>query len=652
VPSAASEAVDRLKLSKAASDTSATSAKPGAGKNQTDEEKIAREKAVTEANARVKELEKNVSELQKILEVKNKDLANKQAVAEAKPAPSAGKEATSASAAALVPTKPEAVVSTPASVPDAVVAPPVKRKSVAPPPPPPEPGFFDNIVEIIGNSAYVIWGAVAVALIAVFGIFNSRRKKKLQQFDDSILTGSSMKANSMFGSTGGQSVDTNNSVFNSNFAPSASQLDANEVDPVAEADVYIAYGRDSQAEEILKEALRTQPERHAVRVKLLEIYHSRKDPRSFERLASELYGMTNGVGEEWNQAASMGLALEPANPLYAGGKPLANVSEYDSLGVTTQPLDELDAESLLDGALSEDMLDSISIIDTAAALADEPVVPAEHEMKIEPVVQEYEAEAFDIGSLDFDLGMPESETSTVVAPAAAELPAPMLPADDASSGLADESTVTVDDKNNIDFHSIDFDLGDEIVHQEEAHAETTDVHPPMIEQPVESMMQDANHLPAMDFTSERVQHEVHQPETGEELVMDLLPEESMAQGTALPQDSVNHKLEDLGKALLAADVEDEHEAKSSDALASNFDFDLSGIDLDLSSPTAGAASQETSKLEETPAFNAEMATKLDLAVAYHEIGDKEGARELLDEVIKGGTADQIERASNMLAQLA
>jgi pilus assembly protein FimV len=61
-----------------------------------------------------------------------------------------------------------------------------------------------------------------------------------------------MKANSMFGSTGGQSVDTNNSVFNSNFAPSASQLDANEVDPVAEADVYIAYGRDSQAEEILK----------------------------------------------------------------------------------------------------------------------------------------------------------------------------------------------------------------------------------------------------------------------------------------------------------------------------------------------------------------------------------------------------------------
>ena len=71
---------------------------------------------------------------------------------------------------------------------------------------------------------------------------------------------------------------------NSSFAPSASQLDTNEVDPVAEADVYIAYGRDAQAEEILKEALRTHPERYPVRLKLLEIYATRKDARSFETL--------------------------------------------------------------------------------------------------------------------------------------------------------------------------------------------------------------------------------------------------------------------------------------------------------------------------------------------------------------------------------
>jgi pilus assembly protein FimV len=50
--------------------------------------------------------------------------------------------------------------------------------------------------------------------------------------------------------------------------------------------------------------------------------------------------------------------------------------------------------------------------------------------------------------------------------------------------------------------------------------------------------------------------------------------------------------------------------------------------------------------------SAEMATKLDLAIAYQEIGDKEGARELLEEVVKGGNSEQIDKARNLLAKLA
>jgi pilus assembly protein FimV len=50
--------------------------------------------------------------------------------------------------------------------------------------------------------------------------------------------------------------------------------------------------------------------------------------------------------------------------------------------------------------------------------------------------------------------------------------------------------------------------------------------------------------------------------------------------------------------------------------------------------------------------NAEMATKLDLAVAYQEIGDKEGARELLDEVVKGGSPEQSDKARSLLAKIA
>jgi pilus assembly protein FimV len=98
------------------------------------------------------------------------------------------------------------------------------------------------------------------------------------------------------------------------------------------------------------------------------------------------------------------------------------------------------------------------------------------------------------------------------------------------------------------------------------------------------------------------------------------------------------------------------EAASADSL----DFDLSEISLNLdpveedSKPelTLDANDTFSTSRTESPSTNAEMATKLDLAMAYQEIGDKEGARELLDEVIKGGSAEQSEKARSLLLELA
>jgi pilus assembly protein FimV len=84
-------------------------------------------------------------------------------------------------------------------------------------------------------------------------------------------------------------------------------------------------------------------------------------------------------------------------------------------------------------------------------------------------------------------------------------------------------------------------------------------------------------------------------------------------------------------------------------------FDMSAIDLDLPGIDADApagAGLETGGGGELSAAQMEMETKLDLAIAYQEIGDKEGARELLDEVIKGGSSEQVSKANAMLAQLA
>ena len=77
-------------------------------------------------------------------------------------------------------------------------------------------------------------------------------------------------------------------------------------------------------------------------------------------------------------------------------------------------------------------------------------------------------------------------------------------------------------------------------------------------------------------------------------------------------------------------------------------MDLSSISLDLGSTTgeaAGAASSNDPKWQE-------VATKLDLAKAYEEMGDKDGARELLNEVVREGDAAQQGQAKQMLAKLS
>ena len=106
-------------------------------------------------------------------------------------------------------------------------------------------------------------------------------------------------------------------------------IDTDAVDPVAEADVYMAYGRDVQAEEILVEARLKDPKRYAIHLKLLEIYSNRKDLKQFESLATDLYTDSGGVGADWEKAAAMGIKLDPGNPLF-GASAQAAPAAFDA----------------------------------------------------------------------------------------------------------------------------------------------------------------------------------------------------------------------------------------------------------------------------------------------------------------------------------
>jgi pilus assembly protein FimV len=209
-----------------------------------------------------------------------------------------------------------------------------------------EPGFLASLLE---NPLVLPGAGVLVALLAGLGLYRLRGRGRKQAGETSFLE-SRLQPASFFGASGGQRIDTReaggaapSSTSSSSMSYSLSQLDAiGDVDPVAEADVYLAYGRDLQAEEILKEAMRATPDRMAIRTKLLEVYAKRRDAKGFELLATQVFSLTGGAGEDWARVQEMGLQIDPENALYQpGGRPDLAVDEsgrvVEPLNATTRP---------------------------------------------------------------------------------------------------------------------------------------------------------------------------------------------------------------------------------------------------------------------------------------------------------------------------
>jgi pilus assembly protein FimV len=304
--------------------------------------------------------------------------------------------------------------------------------------------------------------AVLVALLAGLGVYRLRGSMRKKAGETSFLE-SRLQPDSFFGASGGQRVDTKDgsasaagtSSVSSSY--SLSQLDAiGDVDPVAEADVYLAYGRDLQAEEILKEAMRSTPDRLAIRIKLLEVYAKRRDMKGFELLATQVHAITGGQGEDWARAQALGRDLESDNPLYQpGGAPSPVLDEggraVELLEATTRPhtaipsqeafIPAADAASLDDGVdLDLDLdLDSPtsqpSAVETTRPLHTDVDIPAdtlgmsrpgdEKTMPM-PKVQAQAPAPAAIESLDFDLGDYEPHPKTISqVPKTVAVPRPM-----------------------------------------------------------------------------------------------------------------------------------------------------------------------------------------------------------------------------------
>lgn len=471
-------APDKLTLSK------------GALQGKQTEQQLAKERSAKEAASRAAELAKNISELSKLgaassagapgltasAAVPAKSGPALDAAAITSPLPSA-----SAPVAVVASAKPAPAASAAAST----VAVPAAQTASATKPvvavavPPPAPSLVDGLIE----NPLVPAGAIGlIALLAGFGLYRIRQRKNAAQADSSYME-SRLQPDSFFGASGGQSVDTSDTAgTGSSVVYTPSQLDSvDDVDPVAEADVYMAYGRDLQAEEILKEALQADPGRIAIHQKLLEIFAKRRDSQAFEDLATQAFKVSGGDGPEWDRICELGLSIDPENTLYqpggqpssASGAPSSIPAPLDFTSIRTEDAgpraiqlppasDSVDLD--LDFSLDDEAVGVISEAPASKTEAAESA-PSVIDMDFGSVTDDAEAletpqaapvnDAVDFALPDLDvavddLTLPSADNEDIKLRAATSSEAPGAPALTSSTPPAPASS---------DFGMLEFDLG-------------------------------------------------------------------------------------------------------------------------------------------------------------------------------------------------
>ncbi|WP_299022667.1 FimV/HubP family polar landmark protein, partial [uncultured Tepidimonas sp.] len=413
-----------------------TLTKPGAPAPA--EAQIAETRQRGETEQRVAELSRNLQELEQLRQAASSAPATAPAAPPATdPAPTA---TAGEGAGPPVPVAPPAPPPAPAEPPAATAPPAAPAPDPAPAPTPPEGGVLGTLLAHPLTVPAAAGVALLLALLAGWRIRQRRRQAAAEQPAEPRADAAS------------QADDTHDEAAASSLMHATRLLDtADDVDPVDEADAYLAYGRDQQAEDILLEALRQHPDRLPVRLKLLEIYAQRPDAARFEAAARELHALTQGQGPEWERACALGMTLDPDNPLYRPA---------DASGEVAAPVDDTlpELDLTLDATASEPATASPGTDDLDLDLDLGAVAPESTETSAAQTetLAPYPADPKDAAlsgntaGMDFDLEIPESPPQPApIGAATAGLPPSLeglsldLPTDEApAAGSASAATST------------------------------------------------------------------------------------------------------------------------------------------------------------------------------------------------------------------
>jgi pilus assembly protein FimV len=615
-----------------------------------------------ELKSRVTDLQSQMDKLQKLIQLKNDQLARLEAQGAAPEAPAAaalpGEPAPAQPpAAGAAPTEP-VVAPAPAAVDTAPAAAPADEAAT------PQPSAID---EMLANPVMLGLIAGSAFLVLLLLLLLLARKRKAQQEAEKHLRMARALAEegerspdldlppSSFDEleVSAPSVTLSPAVVAASAAaavaaekPAAPAVTVAEPEPerepvrdpnaelLAEVDLSLSRGRLNHAADLLETAVAAQPENDALRLKLMDVYARQGDHSAFVEQERKLPASEANTAEisslKERYPAMLGLAAAAA----VGVGAAALAAEMDEQYVQELLQEEPQAPAVVEAEPQPQAV-------TEPEPQPEPEPEPEPELTPEPEL-EAAAEAFtetsvlDDNDLDsaFDLSLGDDlptddqleppmldEAPSVEVQAEAE-PAIVEPETDADADFeallaqAQTEPQTVDDL-------ADFDLADFDLDSSEPAAPVTPVAAE--EEPVDVAAELAafDAIPEFDPISE-----LELPDDFD-LSLSLDDDSPAAKSFASELSDVNAELDKLSQSLESPSLEPHFTAE--DAAAEPEPLD--DLDFDFFS---GAD---------------EVATKLDLARAYIDMGDHQGARDILDEVVKDGDDGQRQEAEEMLSRL-
>ncbi|HEX9707476.1 MAG TPA: FimV/HubP family polar landmark protein [Steroidobacteraceae bacterium] len=604
--------------------------------------------AAPDASGRVESqidsLEKDIAEQRRLLELRNQELADLQAKLAQSRAEEEAAEAAKPTPEAAAPEPPveESAVAPEDDTAPAEAPPVAARPEPEEARPEPEPAAGKSFFDTLTDNWMVLLGAAGLLLLGMLGYGYVRRRR--EEDVDSALKGFDMPASAPVPTetmrlralaTGDKTAEMvrpavfedegededivveerpvarpkteapRPSVGHEETISAEAALDLDTADPLAEADFHMAYGLYDQAVDLVRMALQHSPDRTDLKLKLAEIHFVAGDTNQFLSVARDLRKALRSGGD-WDRIVIMGRQLAPDEPMFAGGVQDADVDLSLEGGDNLVDLDLLSAPDGDEG-LDIDLGKVASATGGSTDLTGENTAlefnldegPASYSTTQEITGRETP------GTVEMPtLELPSSDTPTVETPA---LRMGGQASRERATGIPTDSTaeMAIDD--------LGLDLGnlDNLPDIDDATAIATGTH-------------------------EQVTQIAQQYEKTE----------------VLPRDSMEE--DDDGTALMPGG-----EAGATAILPK---VDFGEIDLDLgeaaddadSSPTmrdrqATEQMPQLSQLE--PVTMSEVGTKLDLARAYMDMGDPDGARNILQEVLAEGSASQKQEARRLIDSL-